>query len=309
MQGGTPPCTVLPSPMLTFTLCLCPHCLHPCPHPQPQPCPCNLNLAFVPAFALALTVWCQGNAHCVCCFFFFFISFFFFAHADLIDICQVTYPNHTCTAPPLSPTPEPVPTPTPAIATGTGTMMMAAAARVKAMVTTTMTMTVGAVVVGTRSKVTATVMAAMMTTMTTTAGVAGVASGPWQQCRVAHYPEMMSLPATNPQWACIGWHTGTVQVGMVQPTPVPMKPAPVAGFTCTHTTNPQVSATLQVPRVVHRYGPHHRFCCAGVGGMGMVLDLPTHANTTLITGYLQVSATCSHACTCLPCVASCTLQW
>src|SRR5882762_6363183 len=225
---------------------------------QPQSCLCA---------CLCPCTHCVVPGQCPLCVLLFFSSLFyflFFAHAYLIDICQVTYPNHTCTAPPLSPTPESVPTPTPAVATATGTMMMAAAARVKAMVTTTMTMTVGAVVVGTRSKVTATVMAAMMTTMTTTAGVAGVASGPWQQCRVAHYPEMMSLPATNFQWACIGWHTGTVQVGMVQPTPVPMKPAPVAGFTCTHTTNPQVSATLQVPRVVHRYGPHHRFCCAGV---------------------------------------------
>ena len=30
-------------------------------------------------------------------------------------------------------------------------------------------------------------------------------------------------------------------------------------------------------------------------GMGPVLDLPTHTNTVPITGYLQVSATRSHA--------------
>jgi len=34
----------------------------------------------------------------------------------------------------------------------------------------------------------------------------------------------------------VGWHTGTVQVHEVQTAPVPTKPVPVAGFTCTCTT-------------------------------------------------------------------------
>src|SRR5882762_7809582 len=38
----------------------------------------------------------------------------------------------------------------------------------------------------------------------------------------------------------LGWHTGMVLVGEVQPTPIPMKPIPAAGFTCTHTMNLQV---------------------------------------------------------------------
>jgi len=38
----------------------------------------------------------------------------------------------------------------------------------------------------------------------------------------------------------VGWHMGTVQVGMVQPTPVPMEFTPAVGFTCTCTMNLQV---------------------------------------------------------------------
>src|SRR5882762_1626010 len=48
-------------------------------------------------------------------------------------------------------------------------------------------------------------------------------------------------------------------------------------------------------RVVHRFGQTCRFCHVGVVGMGMVLDLLTHANTVPITGNPQVSATHSHA--------------
>ena len=40
--------------------------------------------------------------------------------------------------------------------------------------------------------------------------------------------------------AQLGWHTGTVRVGEVQPAPVPAKPAPTAGFTRTRTVNPWV---------------------------------------------------------------------
>jgi len=63
-----------------------------------------------------------------------------------------------------------------------------------------------------------------------------------------------------------------------------------------------------VYRVVHGYGPHCGFCCVGVVGTGMVSDFPTCTNTTPIAGYLQVSATHSHAHTGLSCIAFRTLQ-
>ena len=48
-------------------------------------------------------------------------------------------------------------------------------------------------------------------------------------------------------------------------------------------------------RVVHGFGQTRGFCCAGPAGMGPVSDLPTRTNTVPVTGYPQVSATCSHA--------------
>ena len=40
----------------------------------------------------------------------------------------------------------------------------------------------------------------------------------------------------------LGWHMGTVQVGKVQPGPVPMKPIPVWVQVQTCTAHPQVSS-------------------------------------------------------------------
>src|SRR5882724_3432934 len=42
----------------------------------------------------------------------------------------------------------------------------------------------------------------------------------------------------------------------------------------------------QVPRVVHGFGQTRRFCHVGPMGTGPVSDLPTHANTVPMMGYL-----------------------
>jgi len=61
-----------------------------------------------------------------------------------------------------------------------------------------------------------------------------------------HLPTIPIIPPCLHPTACcppLGWHMGMdcmVQVGKVQPRPIPLKPAPIVGFICTCTAHPQV---------------------------------------------------------------------